>query len=136
MRLRVVDSDFLSSEIIDGRASGQVKQWLKQYGPLIVGVSLGANIGGCDWWTYSGRGLIRDVAKWWWPLFGKGQYVVLVGWGKDATSGSSYWKVKNSWGKKWGDQGYARLLMTDDAYGACNMYQDITRVQVVAAGSG
>jgi len=31
--------------------------------------------------------------------------VVIVGWGVDAKTGTKYWKVRNSYGQKWGMDG-------------------------------
>jgi len=36
--------------------------------------------------------------------------VRIVGWGVDAASKKPYWKVANSWGESWGENGYFRIL--------------------------
>lgn len=35
--------------------------------------------------------------------------VVAVGWGVDAKTGVKYWKLKNTWGLRWGENGYFRI---------------------------
>jgi len=49
--------------------------------------------------------------------WGFGVYdVLVVGFGTDSETGSNYYLIKNSWGLKWGVEGYARILRKDNLF--------------------
>lgn len=67
-------------------------------------VSVAVEADGFDWQFYTG-GVVTDVCG-----TNLDHGVLVVGYGTDNTSQSlDYWKVKNSWGSMWGEQGYIRL---------------------------
>lgn len=45
--------------------------------------------------------------------------VLLVGYGTDG--GKDYWKVKNSWGPAWGEEGYIRMVRGAGGAGQCGL---------------
>ena len=54
--------------------------------------------------------------------------MLLVGYGVD---GDKFWKIKNSWSEKWGEDGYVRLLRADsDETGMCAVAADASYPKV------
>ena len=48
--------------------------------------------------------------------------VLIVGYGHDDDSNLDYWIVKNSWGTRWGEQGYMRMERNSDRlHGMCGI---------------
>lgn len=76
------------------------------------------------WQSYSG-GIMSNC-----PQQGRdGHCFQIVGFGSE--NGNKYWKVRNSWGQRWGEDGFIRL-----AYGSnqCGITQAPTKVVASVAG--
>merc|ERR1712188_164144 len=54
----------------------------------------------------------------------------IVGYG---TQNVPYWKIRNSWGTTWGEQGYIRLYRGDCSCGVCKQVVTATGVTVSGA---
>jgi C1A family cysteine protease len=65
-------------------------------------VSVAVEADGLDWQFYMG-GVVTDSCG-----LNLDHGVLVVGYGTDETAGD-YWKVKNSWGSNWGENGYIRI---------------------------
>lgn len=67
-------------------------------------VSVAVEADGLDWQFYS-SGIVTDACG-----TNLDHGVLVVGYGTDYTTNpQAYWKVKNSWGASWGEEGYIRL---------------------------
>eukprot|EP00644_Phytophthora_capsici_P014141 jgi/Phyca11/99007/e_gw1.3.752.1 len=102
-----VDTGITGYEMVDD-ASGLVTAVTKQ--PVIIAVASGNNA----WKQYTG-GVISscDTSE-------LDHAVVVVGYT------DSEWKIRNSWGDSWGEEGYIRLERTSDSTGTCGMYGDMS----------
>lgn len=72
-------------------------------------VSIAVDAAGLTWQFYS-KGIVTRSCG---TKLDHG--VLAVGYGEEA--GSKFWKVKNSWGPSWGEEGYIRLCKDCDANG-------------------
>lgn len=83
----------------------QMAAYLATHGPISVCLDAGGPLGAfLPWLQYYKRGVAN-------PRFCSQQVdhaVLAVGYGEE--KGVKYWTIKNSWGAKWGESGYFRLI--------------------------
>jgi C1A family cysteine protease len=82
-------------------------------------VSVAVEADGMDWQFYSG-GVVTDTCG-----TNLDHGVLVVGYGTDSSAGD-FWKVKNSWGPDWGENGYIRIGRGSkfDPNGECGILMD------------
>ncbi|XP_072519647.1 cathepsin O [Salminus brasiliensis] len=85
----------------------QMKERLVDWGPLVVIVDA------TSWQDYLG-GVIQHHCS-----SGHANHAVLI-IGYDTTGEVPFWIVRNSWGKSWGDEGYAYVKMGEDMCGVAD----------------
>jgi len=85
-----------------------------QQQPISIGVDASA------WQSYSSGILTKRCGR------SLDHSVLLVGYDESG----SFWKVKNSWGKSWGESGYIRMTMSGDQ---CGVYDDASYPTVTAS---
>lgn len=98
-------------------ARTHLSHFLMEKGPLVIGVAARSSV----FQLYTG-GVIRN-----WDCGTEVDHAVqLVGFGQDE-DGLKYWVVRNSWGEKWGENGFFRLERTNGNWdiveksGTCGM---------------
>ena len=74
-----------------------IAAYVAKYGPVVIGVQATNS-----WQQYSGGVLSASCSA-----RQADHAVVIVGYGSD--QGKDYWLIRNSWGPKWGEEGYIRL---------------------------
>jgi len=105
--------------------------FLYQHGPISVGIDAQGGIFGVlmPWLQSYKKGVANPRGCRSESLSKIDHGVLLVAFGED--DNTKYWTIKNSWGAKWGEQGYFRLIR---GTGACAINLMATSV-VVNAGS-
>jgi cathepsin B len=90
---------FLAEPVYANRIN-QIKMEIYQYGPVSAVMETYEDMA-----TFKGGVYIHTAGK-------KTDYhaITIVGWGYDSYYRSEYWIMRNSWGTKWGDAGYAKIL--------------------------
>ena len=84
-----------------------------QYGPVTAAVASSNYV-----FQFYSSGVLTDTAC----GTAINHAVLIVGYGND-TDGTPYWTVKNTWGEKWGEYGYIRILrdLTPGGPGVCGI---------------
>lgn len=82
-----------------------IKRTLLEYGPVATNMAFFADLDSYKWGVYSYDGKAEEMG---------GHWVLIVGWKDDPELPSNgYWICRNSWGEKWGEEGYFKSAYED-----------------------
>nr|KAG5711311.1 hypothetical protein BaRGS_006008 [Batillaria attramentaria] len=87
-----------------------MRQNLYENGPIAVGFEVLKDFMNYKGGIYHHTGLGDGFA----PFELTNHAVLVVGYGEDKDTGEQFWIVKNSWGEKWGEQGFFRIRRGTD----------------------
>lgn len=99
--------------------------WLAKRGPISVGLNAKAMMSYLGGISNPGSVLCPDSLN---------HAALIVGYGLDSTTQGKhlpYWSIKNSWGTRWGEQGYYRLYRGNNT---CGVASDPTTAIMSRAG--
>jgi C1A family cysteine protease len=103
--------------LLDSMDEEVIKDYLYNTGPLAVALN-------ADTLQYYSSGIISSDSSACDPA-GMNHGVTITGYGVE--NGIKYWKVKNSWGSSWGENGYFRILR---GKGTCGINTYITSATI------
>lgn len=100
------------ARIVPGSAKALMSALMQQ--PVSVGIMANSRL----FQTYK-HGVLTGPCAGASPLGLIDHGVLAVGYGSDGKL--DYWRIKNSWGVTWGEQGFVRLVRGAGIYGECHV---------------
>lgn len=108
-RYRVDNHRYVGS-FYGGANEREIMEEVYKNGPVAVGMRVDEDFSFYDSGVYASSVKHNKTTPEEWERVDHG--ILLVGWGVD--NGKKYWRLQNSWGEDWGEDGYFRIARGDD----------------------